>query len=392
MFGSATVLLSALFHILPSPHRSKAAQNGTTWNCHKEEWDDKGGRNKNKCRGTAPWERRNVGRELIGGSKELRKGKRRHERAKKEGNTRSKRVSVTRFSDKICILKCFDETWKGICSLLLPKLEFSFCRPHFKILSVPFFFLIFYLFNFFFPRHLAPSVLCLHCSVWKLIALLESIILLITLAAGYHVFDFLEFEMRDVFGSSHGLQACKGHHCLLLITPILLTNWSCFQWLIPAMYALSVLFLPGVEVTQGVNAAWTAPWNLQGRKKKTNVQVSAGGLSTNKSFSICPRLQSQQQSTWHKFRNILSFQFKTLLPFSSMPGKQAKSHHKCCIYFGNRETNRVLCTRLGVSVLLVVDKHIIKLPKLYQFGVSPPTAFSPFLQKITIKKGTVDMI
>lgn len=28
-----------------------------------------------------------------------------------------------------------------------------------------FFFLIFYLFNFFFPRHLAPSVLCLHCSV-----------------------------------------------------------------------------------------------------------------------------------------------------------------------------------------------------------------------------------
>lgn len=75
-----------------------------------------------------------------------------------------------------------------------------------------------------------------------------------------------------------------------------------------------------------------------------------------------------------------------------MPGKQAKSHHKCCIYFGNREINRVLCTRLGVSVLLVVDKHIIKLPKLYQFGVSPPTAFSPFLQKITIKKGTVDMI
>lgn len=41
---------------------------------------------------------------------------------------------------KSVILKCSDETWKGICSLLLSKLAFSFCKAHFKILTVPFFF------------------------------------------------------------------------------------------------------------------------------------------------------------------------------------------------------------------------------------------------------------
>lgn len=128
-------------------------------------------------------------------------------------------------------------------------------------------------------------------NVCKLIVLLESIISLtrawkweMSLALSLWSLTDLQVPPSSLPFEEPSISACK---------PIVLSAAHSQNVCI-----LCLIFVGGVEVTQRVNAAWMLRKIYNGGKKDRNVWVSVGGLSTNKSFSICPRVQSQQQNKY----------------------------------------------------------------------------------------------